>query len=209
MISTDPSENLVEVLNIFYTRGKKLTLKSIHELAEHLLSLGYTREFLYTKFIEEYNRVRVIRSKVSNLRDFLCYIMPKVYFVYKLYDKNHQLLYIGQSCNIKERLNSHKQDKNFTHVEVSHCDEDVVDSLENYLILKHKPPLNKTVNLILASKYEGEDPIFEPLGNVTCKFAPIVYLIKDNHKREKYLRHNDFILGVRNDNNILPYWVVE
>lgn len=67
--------------------------------------------------------------------------MPKigVYFLFN----NDELIYIGKSINIFQRLQSHLKDKYFDSYSFFKCDsEDNATKLEKELIIKLKPKLN-------------------------------------------------------------------
>ena len=71
--------------------------------------------------------------------------MPKigVYFLYK----NDDLVYIGQSINIFNRLYSHVENgKDFDFYSFVKCDtQKEAETFERYLINKYKPILNKRI----------------------------------------------------------------
>ena len=54
-----------------------------------------------------------------------------IYFLYN----NENVVYIGKSNNMKNRINQHKKDKEFNSVK----DEGLVNLYEPYLIQKYKP----------------------------------------------------------------------
>jgi hypothetical protein len=74
------------------------------------------------------------------------------YGIYLLYD-NENVVYIGKSNNMKNRINQHKKDKEFNSVKcIIFKDEGLVNLYEPYLIQKYKPKYNK--DLLEDIKFE-------------------------------------------------------
>ena len=62
--------------------------------------------------------------------------------VYMLIDHG-EIVYIGQSANIQQRINSHKKDKQFDDVRIIDCNKIDRRIVERDLIHKHSPKYNK------------------------------------------------------------------
>lgn len=73
-------------------------------------------------------------------------LMPKKedYCVYSLLDSNKNIIYVGQSSNLKSRIFNHlSSDKEFDYVEWSLCEEADMNNLEAMGIVKANSPMNK------------------------------------------------------------------
>jgi hypothetical protein len=90
--------------------------------------------------------------------------------VYKLYDIDKKLIYIGtSSCNLYSRARQSILDKNADYVSVIKTDSDLDASIiEVALIGTYKPKLNKCTasKSRIASTIKIEEPVFEPIINV-------------------------------------------
>jgi excinuclease UvrABC nuclease subunit len=72
-------------------------------------------------------------------------MLPERSGVYALLDENSQIIYIGKSINLNNRLYDHvigKKDK-FSFIQVMYESEEKLDELEKELTKKYKPKLNK------------------------------------------------------------------
>jgi len=66
--------------------------------------------------------------------------------VYLLYN-NEDIVYVGKSNNMKNRISQHKKDKEFNNVKcIVFKDEGLINLYEPYLIQKYKPKYNKEFN---------------------------------------------------------------
>ena len=91
-----------------------------------------------------------INYQILNL--ILTNIVLKESGIYVLYD-DEEIVYIGKSTNIYNRIQQHKKDKVFTSVKsIIFKEEGNIDLYEPYLIKKYKPKYNKefidTINTI-------------------------------------------------------------
>lgn len=114
-----------------------------------------------------------IRSIISNL--------PELPGVYKYFDENNEIIYVGKAKNIKKRVNSYfvkRHDNNKTNVLVSkirNIQYTIVDSefdallLENTLIKENQPRYN--INLKDDKSY--------PLIRITKEHFPKVYPLRN------------------------------
>lgn len=68
-------------------------------------------------------------------------VEPDICGIYFLIKKD-QIIYIGQSVNVKHRLYAHKQDKDFDYYYVHECLPEELDTLEAQYIVKYDPPEN-------------------------------------------------------------------
>ena len=66
--------------------------------------------------------------------------MIGVYFL----KQDDEIVYVGQSVNLKERIKSHKYDeaKEFNNHSFIECEKDKLNEVENAYILKHNPVFN-------------------------------------------------------------------
>ncbi|MCP4989208.1 MAG: GIY-YIG nuclease family protein [Colwellia sp.] len=199
-------ENFNHFVDSFFTR-EKITEKTITQDITNLLREGFTKDYMFTTLVEQSNISRIAERKIGKLAHALRELKPDMLFVYKLM-QGDETIYIGQSKGLYKRLYVHKRSKTFDRVFIHYCkSKHEMDTLENYLILKNKPKLNKDLNLWLASEFTGEEPVFEPITNTTCMFTDTLSYLEGNEKKEKYLTSSLFGVGVRNVNNIVPYWL--
>jgi hypothetical protein len=68
-------------------------------------------------------------------------VEPDICGIYFLI-KNNQIVYIGQSVNVKHRLYAHKQYKDFDYYYVHECSPEELDTLEAQHIVQFDPPGN-------------------------------------------------------------------
>lgn len=75
----------------------------------------------------------------------ISFVVDKQCAVYILY-LNQQLVYIGKTTNIIQRVRQHRAHGKikFNRVLVQFCSKHELDGLEFTLISEHKPPYNKT-----------------------------------------------------------------
>lgn len=154
-ISNDLYEDMEMLLNqAEMTSGKaRNTVDDMEEVAaKFILSLSNqaTKEWVFWKLIDEYlykqyNRPNHLRQVIHNTR-------PEVLLVYQLL--NHgEVVYVGKSASIDNRLSSHSKNKQFDNVLLCSCStEKEQQVLENSLIDLIRPPLNKSLNLQLVDR---------------------------------------------------------
>ncbi len=71
------------------------------------------------------------------------FIVKPIIGIYFLILKG-RVIYVGQSIDIYNRINSHKKDKDFDNVMYIKCNEEELTTTEDYYIIALNPPLNKT-----------------------------------------------------------------
>lgn len=101
----------------------------------------------------------MIRTKSNLKRIFIKETKPKT-AIYFLYLKN-EIVYIGQSKNVEERVQSHKKRFIFDSYSFIECDESELAKLEAELIFKYAPKHNKTISAL------SKLPAIYPLGYVS------------------------------------------
>jgi len=82
--------------------------------------------------------------------------------IYRLYFDD-EIVYIGQTVNLVNRLLCHVKDKRFNSVDLIEVDTEDADCVEAYLILEHSPTLNKSVRGKLFA--EGRRVFVSKYGN--------------------------------------------
>ena len=123
--------------------------------------------------------------------------------VYLLYRKK-RIVYIGQSCDIRSRVNSHKGNaskKRFDEVRILKCRKNRRLYWESYLIRKYQPEYNKTYRK--TNKYELKNPDFmspsKDEGMVGVEFNNlrnwIIYRTRDDRGLVDHNRREMFILS--------------
>ena len=118
--------------------------------------------------------------------------MSKKYYIYKMYDNDNNLLYIGKTHNLYARMNAHfstetlkkqpwKQEVYKVEVIELYNQYDI-DIVEIYLIGKEKPKYN------LDKVYENTSPSFDILYKIKNKFIinnPLNIELKDEDIQKK------------------------
>jgi predicted GIY-YIG superfamily endonuclease len=97
------------------------------------------------KKIENRERKQIIKNKLNNGESVLTdECLPNSTYVYSLYDRN-ELVYIGITKDLYNRIKDHKKTKIFDRYEVLNIFKDRFYALreENNLIKIHKPKYNK------------------------------------------------------------------
>lgn len=102
-----------------------------------------------------------------------------MYFIYKFYDINNELLYVGKTTGLKSRFSQHVKDKVWRDeiftVEYAICDsKSDMDIYEIYYINK----LNPKYNISLVNKNDKPSIILPEL-NFTCKNISVLNLDSD------------------------------
>jgi len=151
---------------------------------------------LFTEF--EYKRKAVMEYLLKAFT-------PYEFCVYQLMD-NEEIVYVGKSYRLNERLNSHiSLGKKFNDVRVYFCkDEREQDVVENTCIMRLWPKYNKTVNLSLADKNMCV-PEFVALNESRPKFILTSHLdIKVDLREDYHLLQNIGFIHKSTVNK--PYW---
>ena len=122
--------------------------------------------------------------------------------IYLLYRKK-RIVYIGQSCDIRSRINSHKgkaSRKRFDEVRIIKCRKDRRLYWESYLIRKYQPEYNRTYKK--SDKYDLKNPDFmKPVdeGMVGQELDNlrnwIIYRTRDDRGLVDYNLRENFILS--------------
>lgn len=130
------------------TNAARNTVDDLYRVAsEFINSLANetTRDYVFWKIVDEYiykkyNRPNHLRYLISNLE-------PKYLLVYQLL-LDGEIIYVGKTNNIHNRLVAHSKDKLFDKVLLAKCEDEVNQSaLESTLIEIIRPPLNRSLNL--------------------------------------------------------------
>lgn len=196
-------ENIEEFIDMFYCKDK-ITDVMVEDRIGDLLNCGYTKEYLFTLLVEQNNTEKVYKGKAGKIVLAMYNLQPTINFIYKLY-QDSELVYVGRTTAIKERLSKHRRSKKFNNTSIYLCnDTDNVDVIENGLIRKYMPPLNKSINLEMARQWDGLEPKFNHLGEPCCKFIDSTTTMI--RSMPSYLLSFKGGLCVRNDKNIKPYF---
>ena len=89
-----------------------------------------------------------------------------IYFLYK----GNEVVYVGQSVNIENRIQEHRGSKDFDSYNYVLCDRGELNEKEAYYILKHRPsynvnlPHNKIYKPIDTPHYIYKDRIYVGSG---------------------------------------------
>lgn len=201
-------EELYELVDMFYSKNK-ITNKDVKCNIKAVEDALITPEYTYTTLVENYVESSTRRGKKTHMMNTIQYFNNKVRSpcVYKLYNED-SLVYIGKTVNLSDRICSHSETKEFDKTEAYFCNplEDV-DALENGLILKYTPALNKTVSLDKARLWEGQEPLFVPTSKIK---VPLINYHKEmsmDFKKENYIRAGFLKENlVLNKKGIIPYW---
>lgn len=119
---------------------QEVTSKFIKSLANEA-----TRDYVFWKIVDEYIYKKYNRP--NHLRQLIFNLEPKYLLVYQLL-LDGEIVYVGKTNNIHNRLFSHSKDKAFDKVLLAKCEDELSQSmLENTLIELIRPPLNKSLNL--------------------------------------------------------------
>jgi excinuclease UvrABC nuclease subunit len=81
-----------------------------------------------------------------------------MYYIYRFYNKNHDIIYVGKTIDLKQRFMQHKQ--KYWWYEVVYIDVAVLDTklwwdiYEQYYINKHRTAYNKKDTKFRYTKFE-------------------------------------------------------
>lgn len=141
-----------------------------------LLLKYYDKKYLFITLHNATREEKPARSKVSITKELLVKVLPDIHTIYKLFNKG-DLVYIGSTINLNNRAKDHRNaGKVFDEVKIALVSEKEKLILENYLILQEQPPLNKTVDLGLAKKWNGTIPTFKNPLDVEASLIPSTHL---------------------------------
>lgn len=139
------------LLNPIYATTTDFTLEQYHInlFGEEVFKLYYftTKDI---QVIEKYRHLlsdleyKKMSFKLNPSENYIVFNEDVIdYGIYLLYN-NENIVYIGKSNNMKNRINQHKKDKEFNSVKcIIFKDEGLVNLYEPYLIQKYKPKYNK------------------------------------------------------------------
>lgn len=182
------------------------------KVEEEIKDKVHDKNYLFKSVFEEFTKHPTAKGRSTVKESVLFRLKPDLYFVYKLYCKE-ELVYIGFSKRVSNRLNTHLKDKEVDKIELCKCSsKEEAEHLENHLILKHKPSLNKSVNLRLARLHTTNDThLFVSPEDMDYDLVPAVgYLFTENtqgkHNKHKYFYSRSCKIYIRNNDNIKPYW---
>ena len=83
--------------------------------------------------------------------------------VYALWD-NEEIVYIGKTTQLGQRITTHARTKEFTHYSVYQCEDELqMGMLENEMILEYQPKYN----LVLGSGYESLKQFRERIRSIS------------------------------------------
>lgn len=100
---------------------------------------------MFWKIVDEYISKKYNRP--NHLRHLIFNLTPTYLLVYQLL-LDGEVIYVGKSNNIHNRLSTHSKTKVFDKVLLAKCEDEVSQSvLEATLIDRLRPPLNKSLDL--------------------------------------------------------------
>jgi hypothetical protein len=134
----------------------------------------HTVNYVFWRIIKLYMSVDYPRKSI--LQYIMFKFQPYEFYVYQLM-KGSEVVYVGKSCRLAERLFTHKADnKDFDNVRLYLCSTiEEQDIVENASILDLLPILNKTVNLEMARKC-SKLPEFKPIQELKPDFIGLSLL---------------------------------
>tara|TARA_R110001632_G_C11226121_1_gene406061 strand:- start:263 stop:718 length:456 start_codon:yes stop_codon:yes gene_type:complete len=112
------------------------------------------------------------------------------YCVYSLLDKNKNIIYVGQSSNLRSRIFNHlSTEKDFNYVEWSLCEKDDMNNLEAEGIVKAKSPMNKILpkNDLYMSTISLQKDILKQLADSLSSF-----IVFNAHNSTKYITRENY-----------------
>ena len=171
-----------------------------------LLVKHYDKKYLFTILHNATREEKPAKSKVGIAKDLLVKVLPDIPTIYKLFNKG-ELVYIGSTINLNNRAKDHRNaGKVFDEVKITLVSEKEKLILENHLILKEQPPLNKTVDLGLAKKWNGTIPTFKHPLDVEAPLIPSTHL-----EYETMTYKDKFFLcrGILIPKTVKPYYEVK
>lgn len=169
--------NYIDVTEIFKQESDcKMLLRSANKYLKKSKNNAIRYDIICSLFL----RRRFLKLKNAELCKFIKEFLPRNYVVYKLY-ADEELVYVGVSCDVHNRISTHHRDKNFNKVVV--CAKNTKEealNLENTLIHNHLPKYNKSAILSRVQKYKGDlsdekfIPFCEYLWEIPVRRASLV-----------------------------------
>jgi len=127
--------NKQELMNMIEITDKEMFRRFMKELEDNnIIKRLYkqNKENVYFYFTDEF----------LNSIEFTLNIKYRFNFVYRLY-KNNEIIYVGKTINLSNRINNHKKDKDFDYYDYTIVSDSETHIYEVYYINKYKPILNK------------------------------------------------------------------
>lgn len=188
-LSSQSAKNTVEDLMILSNEFlKTLTTQS-------------TKDYVFWKIVDEYIIKKYKRP--NHLRNIYCKLEPKYFIVYQLL-REDELMYVGKTIDIHKRLSSHLKDKDFNKVLLTRCEtEKEQDTLEQTLIERFRPKLNKALNINLVDD-SLIIPEFKDISDFHLDFFNISSLPFRLQQKDHIWLGNGFVSLSKLMNK--PYW---
>lgn len=169
--SLDKLDQVIEYLKTGKVKG--LDNKTIDNIVKQYTESSWDCDYLFRYFLIQ-SGDKIGHGKKSTYEKVLKKLKPILYFVYKLYDSNGEVIYVGSSSSIQNRLKSHYHSKDFEYVEVCKCSNKIdMLRLEHFTIKSLFPQLNKDLNLTLAQDYlPSEQHVFTSFYDADYNYIP-------------------------------------
>lgn len=121
-------------------------------------------------------------------------LFNQIYYVYFLL-KDGNVVYVGQTDNILNRIKSHQKNKNFNNVAYITTTKDKLNYLENYYIMKYEPFYNKlsTDYRCMSSAYIIKK-IREKYNQEEASFEEIIHFIEKSKYKDILNRKNCIVI---------------
>lgn len=126
----------------------------------------------------------------------------EIYYVYFLL-KDGNVVYVGQTDNILNRIKSHQKNKDFNNVAYIITTKDKVNYLENYYIMKYEPFYNKlsTDSRCMSSAYIIKK-IREKYNQEEANFEEIIQFIEKSKYKDILNRKSCIVISKKYSNLI-------
>tara|TARA_R110000851_G_C12732066_1_gene529840 strand:- start:115 stop:570 length:456 start_codon:yes stop_codon:yes gene_type:complete len=128
--------------------------------------------------------------KVTGLFDKNLMPEKEDHCVYSLLDCDKNIIYVGQSSNLKARIFSHlSSDKDFDYVEWALCDKDDMNNLEALGIVKANGSMNKVLpkNDLYMSVGRTQKEIAKKVADCLSSF-----IVFSSHSNSKYITRENY-----------------
>lgn len=190
---------------LFSNKRKGNTKEDIHKDWDLLLKY-YDKSYLFVMLHNAIREEKPAKSKIGIAKDLLNKAMPDIPTIYKLFHKG-SLVYIGSTINLNKRVKDHKNSgKIFDEVKIALVAEKDKLKLENYLILKEQPPLNKSIDLGFAKKWKGTEPVFKNPLDITAQLVPSTHL---EYETKEYMDKFYLCRGILIPKTVKAYYETE
>ena len=108
--------------------------------------------------------------QIMNNSQVVINMLPKTFdlslpYVYLLWDKG-EVVYVGQTFNIKTRIQAHLKSKEFKQVSLIECTKEDIDEVENHNITTLKPKYNKKYNPDYRRQEDSNAKVDESLKEI-------------------------------------------